>query len=89
LNQRSTYGEAANNLALVLTARGETEKAIEVLRRLLQANPGFEMAYVTLCRIYLKAGQQQEGTQVLEQLLQRNPTHPLGLQLLQQIRAGG
>jgi predicted Zn-dependent protease len=47
------------------------------------------MAYVTLCRIYLKTGQRQEGTQVLERLLQRNPTHPIGLQLLQQIRAGG
>ena len=37
---------------------------------------------------HLKAGQRQEGTQVLERLLQRNPTHPIGLQLLQQIRAG-
>jgi len=89
VNQRSTYGEAANNLALVLAARGDTQKAIDVLQRLLQANPGFEMGYVTLCRIYLKTGQRQEGTQVLERLLQRNPTHPIGLQLLQQIRAGG
>ncbi len=89
VNQRSTYGEAANNLALVLAARGDTQKAIDVLQHLLQANPGFEMGYVTLCRIYLKAGQRQEGTQVLERLLQRNPTHPIGLQLLQQIRAGG
>jgi len=89
VNQRSTYGEAANNLALVLAARGDTQKAIDVLQQLLQANPGFEMGYVTLCRIYLKAGQRQEGTQVLERLLQRNPTHPIGLQLLQQIRAGG
>ena len=86
MEQRSTYGEAANNLALVLAARGETDKAIDVLHRLLQANPGFEMGYVTLCRIYLKAGQRQKGTQALEQLLQRNPTHPLGLQLLQGIR---
>ncbi len=84
----ATYGEAANNLALVLAARGETAKAIEVLQRLLQANPSFEMGYVTLCRIYLNAGNRQEGTQVLERLLQRNPTHPIGLQLLQQIRAG-
>jgi predicted Zn-dependent protease len=60
-----------------------------VLQRLLQLNPGFEMAYVTLCRIYLKSGQRQEGTQVLERLLQRNPTHPVGLQLLQGIRSGG
>jgi predicted Zn-dependent protease len=42
-----------------------------------------------VCRIYLKAGNRQEATKALEQLLQRNPTHPIGLQLLQQIRAGG
>ena len=60
-----------------------------MLRRLLKENPAFETAYVTLCRIYLKAGQRQKGTQVLERLLQRNPTHPLGLQMLKQIRAGG
>jgi Tfp pilus assembly protein PilF/peroxiredoxin len=89
VNQRATYGEAANNLALVLNARGETDQAIAVLQRLLQANPSFEMGYVTVCRIYLKAGNRQEATKALEQLLQRNPTHPIGLQLLQQIRAGG
>ncbi len=60
-----------------------------MLRRLLQENPGFEMAYVTLSRIYLKAGRRAEGVQVLEQLLQRNPTHPLGLQMLRQLQAGG
>ena len=89
VNQRPAYGEAANNLALVLAARGETDKAIDVLQRLLQVNPGFEMGYVTLCRIHFKNGQRQEGTQVLERLLQRNPTHPIGLQLLEGIRAGG
>jgi pentatricopeptide repeat protein len=47
------------------------------------------MTYVTLARIYLKAGQRREGIQVLERLLQRNPNHPLGLQLLQQLRAEG
>jgi Tfp pilus assembly protein PilF len=89
VDQRPTYGEAANNLALVLNARGDTDKAVAVLQRLLRANPSFEMGYVTLCRLYLKAGNRQEGTRVLEMLLQRNPTHPIGLQLLQQIRAGG
>ena len=44
------YGEAANNLALVLAARGETDEAVAVLQRLLQENPAFEMAYVTLCQ---------------------------------------
>jgi tetratricopeptide (TPR) repeat protein len=89
VDKRSDYGEAANNLALVLAARGETDKAVAVLQKLLQQNPSFEMAYVTLCRMYLKAGRRQEGVQILEQLLQRNPTHPIGLQLLRQIRAGG
>jgi tetratricopeptide (TPR) repeat protein/peroxiredoxin len=89
VDKRPGYGEAANNLALVLMARGDSEKAIAVLQRLLQDNPGFEMAYVTLSRIYLKAGRRQDGVQVLERLLQRNPTHPLGLQMLRQIQAGG
>ncbi len=57
--------------------------------RLLQENPGFEMAYVTLSKIYLKAGRRAEGVQVLERLLQRNPTHPLGLQILRQLQVGG
>ena len=72
----------------MLNARARP-KAIAVLQRLLQANPSFEAGYVTLCRLYLKAGNRQEATRVLEMLLQRNPTHPAGLQLLQQIRAGG
>ena len=89
VDKRSAYGEAANNLALVLAARGETDKAVTVLQRLLKENPAFEMAYVTLCRLYLKAGRRQEGVQILEQLLQRNATHPIALQLLREIQAGG
>jgi Tfp pilus assembly protein PilF/peroxiredoxin len=89
VDQRPSYGEAANNLALVLNARGDTTKAIVVLQRLLQANPSFEAAYVTLCRLYMKAGNRQEAIRTLEMLLQRNPSHPIGQQLLQQIRAGG
>ena len=89
VDKRSSYGEAANNLALVLAARGETDKAATVLQQLLKENPAFEMAYVTLCRLYLKAGRRQEGVQILEQLLQRNATHPIALQLLREIQAGG
>jgi len=89
VDRRSDYGEAANNLALVLAARGETDKAIAVLQRILRENPAFETTYVTLCRLYLKGGRRQEGIQILEQLLQRNPTHPVALELLRQIKAGG
>jgi hypothetical protein len=47
------------------------------------------MTYVTLGRLYLKAGQRAAAAQVLERLLQRNPRHPLGLELLRQLRASG
>jgi tetratricopeptide (TPR) repeat protein len=89
VDKRPGYGEAGNNLALVLAARGDPQGAVTVLQRLLQEEPAFEMTYVTLARIYLKAGQRREGIQVLERLLQRNPKNPLGLQLLQQLRAEG
>ena len=89
MEKRASYGEAANNLALVLAARGDMDGAIAVLQRLLGENPGFEMAYVTLSRIYLKAGRRAEGVQTLERLLQRNPTSPLGLEMLRQVRGGG
>ena len=89
MEKRSSYGEAANNLALVLAARGDVDGAVAALQRLLEESPGFEMAYVTLSKIYLKAGRQAEGVQTLERLLQRNPTHPLGLEILRQVRSGG
>jgi Flp pilus assembly protein TadD/peroxiredoxin len=88
VERRPSYGEAANNLALVLNARGGAEAAIAVLQRLLEANPAFEMTYVTLAKIYLGTGRQREGMQVLERLLQRNPKHPLGLEILRQLRSG-
>ena len=54
VDKRADYGEAANNLALVLAARGDADKALGVLRKLFAVNPGFEMGYVTMCRIYLE-----------------------------------
>ena len=48
VDKRPGYGEAANNLALVLMARDDVEGATAVLQRLLRENPDFEMTYVTL-----------------------------------------
>lgn len=89
VEQRPAYGEAANNLALVLGARGDTPAAIATLDRLLKENAAFEPAYVTLCRLLVASGEQAKAIQVLERLLQRNPTHPQGLAMLKQLRAGG
>ena len=86
---RPGYGEAANNLALVLAARGDSEGAVTVLQRLIAETPAFEPAYVTLARVYLQANKRREAVQVLELLLQRNPRHPVGLEMLRQLRGGG
>jgi predicted Zn-dependent protease len=51
----------------------------------MQANPEFEMSYVTLSRIYLATGRRREGVQVLERLLQRNPSQPLALQMMREL----
>ena len=87
LERRPGYGEAANNLALVLVARGAEAEAIALLDDFLARTPEFEGAYVTLARIHLAAGRQREGLGALERLLQRNPRHPLGLELLRQVRS--
>ena len=85
---RPGYGEAANNLALVLMAKGDVAGAVAALEGVLRENPAFEMSYVTLAKIYASTGRTREATQVLERLLQRNPQNPLGLQMIQQLKAG-
>ena len=38
--RRSDYGEAANNLALILASRGQADAAVTLLERLLQRTAG-------------------------------------------------
>jgi tetratricopeptide (TPR) repeat protein len=82
--RRADYGEAANNLALVLVARGQSDEAVALLETFLVKNPQFENAYVTLAKIHFSRERRPEGIRVLERLLQRNPAHPTGLELLRQ-----
>ena len=84
IGRRPDYGEAANNLALVLVSRGQTDAAVTLLQRLLQQTPQYEAAYVTLAKIYFSADRPKDGIAVLERLLQRNPNHPVALELLRQ-----
>jgi tetratricopeptide (TPR) repeat protein len=86
LARRASYGEAATNLALVYMAQQDAAGAIRTLQLLLEKDPAFEMAYVTLARVYFGMGRGREAGQVLEQLLQRNPQHPVGLQMMRQLR---
>jgi Flp pilus assembly protein TadD len=87
LKRRADYGDAANNLALVLVARGQSDAAVRLLETFLQTSPQFEDAYVTLAKIHFNGRRTAEGIAALERLLQRNPTHPLGLELLRQMKA--
>jgi len=87
LAKRRDYGEAANNLALVLVARGQPDDAIRLLEAFLQTHPEFENTYITLAKIYLATDRQREGLAVIERLLQRNPTHPLALEIARQVKS--
>ena len=49
-------------IVFVLMARGEVPAAVSVLQNLLEQNPDFEMAYVTLARVYLSTGRLREVT---------------------------
>jgi tetratricopeptide (TPR) repeat protein len=84
LGRRPDYGEAANNLALVLVSKGQVDSAIELLQGVLGRTPKYEAAYVTLAKIHLSAGHLQQGIAVLERLLQVNPNHAGALELLRQ-----
>jgi predicted Zn-dependent protease len=61
---------------------------VGVLQRLMQANPDFEMSYVTLAKIYLSTNRRREGVQTLERLLQKNPKNPLALQIMRELGGG-
>ncbi|HMJ85423.1 MAG TPA: tetratricopeptide repeat protein, partial [Vicinamibacterales bacterium] len=84
LGRRPDYGEAANNLALVLVSKGQPDAAVDLLQGILSRMPKYEAAYVTLAKIHLSAGRSKEGIAVLERLLQVNPNHAGALELLRQ-----
>src|SRR4029453_11256531 len=70
VERRPTYGEAANNLALVLRGRGDTASAIALLQTFVEASPAFEPAYITLSRLYMTTARPRGARQVLTRPLQ-------------------
>ena len=86
LERRPDYGEAANNLALVLVARGDSDAAVRLLEDFLARDPGFENGYITLAKIHLAAQRRKDAQAVLQRLLQRNPSNPLAREILDSIR---
>ena len=86
VNRRADYGEATNNLALVLVRKGQTEAAAVLLEGLLKRTPEYEAGYITLAKIYYAAGRTPQAVNTLERLLQRNPRHAAALDLLRQLK---
>jgi tetratricopeptide (TPR) repeat protein len=87
VSRRGDYGEATNNLALVMVRKGQTDAAVELLEGFLRKRPEYEAGYLTLSRIYSATGRTKEAVATLERLLQRHPQHPAALDLLQQFKA--
>jgi predicted Zn-dependent protease len=67
-------------------SKGQQDAAIALLEDLLRETPQYEAAYVTLAKIYFRAGRSKQAIGVLERLLLRNPKHPIALELLQEWR---
>ena len=78
------YGEASNNLAVVLVSKGQADAAVSLLEDVLTERRRYQAAYITLAKIHFNAGRTKEGIAALERLLQRNPKNETALELLRQ-----
>src|SRR5205823_2686149 len=67
---RATYLRLLAELARLHEARGEPERAVEVLERLVIADPPDEAAYVALMRLHAALGQRQQALRRYGQLRQ-------------------
>jgi tetratricopeptide (TPR) repeat protein len=84
LRRRPDYGEAANNLALVLVSTQQADAAIALLEDALRRTPAYETGYITLAKIYASVGRLPAAIATLDRLLQRNPAHAAARDLLRQ-----
>lgn len=79
--KRSAYlpREAAGwyERALEARDRGDTQTAEENYRRVLDVNPSFVPALVSLASIYLRSGRCQQAEEVLNRALQEEPGDPV------------
>jgi tetratricopeptide (TPR) repeat protein len=69
----------------ILLAKGEPKKAIEVLERVDQANPGSPLVKYELARAYLSDNNLNQAKAALEQAISANPNYPDPIMLLAEI----
>lgn len=61
------YSEARNNLALEFDALGDVDRAVEELRRILENDPAFRLAYTNLGAILCNHGRYREAESLVRQ----------------------
>jgi Tfp pilus assembly protein PilF len=74
-----------NNLAILLVRRRQTNEAVKLLERAVQAQPDFDQAYLNLARIHVSESRNTDARRVLETLLSRQPRHSLARTMLNRI----
>lgn len=65
----STGKDVLYSFAIVLEARGKTDKARKILEEIVKKEKGFYPAKVALARVYLRLGREKDAEKLVEELL--------------------
>jgi tetratricopeptide (TPR) repeat protein len=77
--------ESFARLAEVYLARGERQKALELLEQYAEQFPGYPTGFWMLGKIYYGSGEKEKALSFLHKTLQIIPEHPAALQLIGKI----
>jgi len=77
--------ESFARLADVYLARGEHQKALEILEQYAEQFPGYPTGFWMLGKIYYGMGEKEKALTYLHKTLQIIPEHPAALQLIGKI----